>query len=97
MFENQMRDTLTTAVCLLGVLEYPGKDTSAVVCACVWIPTDSGVYPWGSGRDPVGCVIFTDLVRSRYPDLTDACFDLDDCKRLCCRRDMNGNTSLIIK
>ena len=50
-----------TTVCLLGVLEYPGKDTVVVVCVCVWIPTDSGVYPWGSGRDPVGCVIFTGL------------------------------------
>ena len=46
MFENQMRDTLTTAVCLLGVLEYPGKDTSAVVCVCV--------DPDGQRRVPLG-------------------------------------------
>ena len=63
-----------------------GKDTVVVVCVCAWIPTDSGVYPWGSGRDPVGCIVFTDFVRSRYCVLTDVRFDLDDCKGLCCRR-----------
>ena len=84
-------------MCLLGVLEYPGKDTVAVVCVCVWIPTDSGVYPSGSGRDPVGCVIFKGFVHSRYHDLTDAWFDLKKCKRLCCHQDVNSNTSLIIK
>ena len=69
-------------MCLLGVLDIPGKCTVVVVCvyACVWNPTDSGVYPWGSGRDPVGCVIFADCVRTRYNDMSDARFDLDDVK-----------------
>lgn len=72
---------------------------SSCVCvyACVWNPTDSGVYPWGSGRDPVGCVIFADCVRTRYHDMSDTCFDLDECNKLCCRHVADGNTSLIIK
>ena len=82
----------------VGCVGLSGKrHFSSCMRVCAWIPTDSGVYPKGSGRDPVGCVIFTDCVRLRYQDVTDACFDLDDCKRLCCLRDVNGNTSLIIK
>ena len=40
----------SSTVCLLGVLDYPGKDT--VVDVCVWIPTVSGTHPVGSGRGP---------------------------------------------
>ena len=55
------------------------------------------MYPRDSGRDPVGCVIFRTLSAQDTKDfLTDACFNLDDCKGLCCRRDADGNTSLII-
>ena len=55
-----MKSCLTT-VCLLGVLDYPGKDTVVVVvCVCV-DPDGQRRVPKGSGRDPVGCVIFRTL------------------------------------
>ena len=43
------------------LLDYPGKDTVVVVvCVCV-DPDGQRRVPKGSGRDPVGCVIFRTL------------------------------------
>ena len=85
------------AVGCVGVSGKRHFSTCMRVCVRVWTPTDSGAYPWGSGRDPVGCMIFMDFVSSRYHDVTDASFNLHDCKRPCCRRDADDSTSLIIK
>ena len=55
-------------MCLLGVLEYPGKDTVVVVCVCD--PTASGVHPVGCGPWTVGCV------GSQEPPYVDVCLRL---------------------
>ena len=68
---NLLHKIMLTYCVPVGCVGVSGKDTVVVVCVCAWIPTDSGVYPWGSGRDPVGCIVFSDFVRSRYCALTD--------------------------
>ena len=67
------------------------------VCAVVSVRQ---AFRWGRRCCPLEVPSsFTGFVRSRYHDVTNACFDLDDCKRMCCRRDADdvvliGNRSI---
>ena len=68
----------SSTACLLGALEYLGKDT--VVAVCVWDLTVSGTHPVGCELGRVSCVGSSSHPFHRYPAKIVACDLLDDVK-----------------